>query len=637
MASLEDYANWLVKNKSKVGTDDFNRVAAAYQHLRNTEQAGITANEAMNDKTVRVEAQKTADRQTYSPTKGMSGTDLLRAGSGKAVADTGRGISQAFGGTSRAEVSESRKRDAPLMQTGAGVAGNIAGNVAMAAPTMMIPGPIRFWVRGAIGAGAGFMQPSTSTKETLNNIGLGFAGSAAVPALITAGRVGKSLVDPFYEGGRNQILARALRDASGGQADDAIRQLRAAAPIVPGSLPTVGEATNIPSLAATQRAAMATSPQATIQLAWRQAAQNEARIAALQGLAGTPASREAAAEARDLAAQVAYGRAKSSDAMRRSIGIEQQINEDAANIGLGSLANLPKRTEAQSAAMAIRPTKALEDLTKRPTFSRFVDDAKRLAADKGVDIGSPLTSIDGLHYIKLAIDDALQPTATNALGRNAKSSIMGMKDILVKEMDAISPVYGVAREAYQQASRPINQMAIGEELLGSVRPIDQQIMPGQFARRLSDETAQRATGFKGATLANTLEPDQMKLVNALRDDLSRSEFAKNAGRGVGSDTVQKLAYSNMIDQAGVPSFVRGFGPAGVVGNVAQRFGQVAYKDANERIAAELADLMLNPQMAAQVMESGAVNPQTQALINGLRRSGLAIGTNAPGLVNAKQE
>jgi len=87
----------------------------------------------------------------------------------------------------------------------------------------------------------------------------------------------------------------------------------------------------------------------------------------------------------------------------------------------------------------------------------------------------------------------------------------------------------------------------------------------------------------------------------------------------------------------LPVGTTGQRPAGVIGNVAQRFGQVAYKDANDRIAAELAELMMNPQLAAQVMESGAANPRLQALVNGLRRSGTAIGATTPGLVQANQQ
>jgi hypothetical protein len=577
----------------------------------------------------------------YDPTEGMSGTEKFLAGVGKAMTDVGRGVRQylpdSMGGMSNAEIAMARKLDAPLMKTGAGTAGNVAGNLAMAVPTAFIPGAATIPGGAAIGALSGALQPGVDAAERAKNVAIGGIAGAAVPALVRGYQVAKSFVEPLYEGGRNQIIGRTINEATGGQGAAVANQLRSANQIVPGSLPTAAEAAQNPGLAALQRTATATDPVAMNQLAARQAAQNDARIAVLRNLAGDEAEKEAALQARQGAAEVAYSRARNSDLMRREMAIQGQIARDAQYTGLGSLANAPVRTEAQSAAMAIRPTKALEDLAKRPSFAGFINDAKRMAANKGIDIGNPLTSIDGLHYLKLAIDDALEPTATNALGRNAKSALMDMKSTLTREMDNISPVYGASREAFQQASRPINQMAVGEELMGSVNPLTGRIMPAQFAKKLSDQTAQTATGFKGATLENTLEPAQLQSMNALRADLARANFADTAGRGVGSDTVQKMAYSNMMGQAGLPNAIRNFGPAGIVGNLAQRAGQVVYKDANERMAQELAQALLDPQKAAALLESGMVNPQTQALIQGLRRGGVALGSATPGLIKANQE
>jgi hypothetical protein len=137
-------------------------------------------------------------------------------------------------------------------------------------------------------------------------------------------------------------------------------------------------------------------------------------------------------------------------------------------------------------------------------------------------------------------------------------------------------------------------------------------------------------------MASVLEPGQNKTLQNVLSDLLRSDFANTAGRGVGSDTVQKLAYTNMLNQAGVPSALRNFGPAGIVGNVAQRAGQIAYKDANERLASQLAETMLNPQLAAQLMESATVTPQMQMLADTLRRGGVALGSSVPALANSQK-
>lgn len=115
----------------------------------------------------------------YGPTAGSSTLDNLRAGAGKAFVDLGRGAGQMVGLESRQDVAQSRAQDAPLMATTAGKVGNVVGNVAATVPAMAIPGANTVAGAGLLGAGFGFMQPSTSTGETLINTGLG-AGAGAL-------------------------------------------------------------------------------------------------------------------------------------------------------------------------------------------------------------------------------------------------------------------------------------------------------------------------------------------------------------------------------------------------------------------------------------------------------------------------
>jgi hypothetical protein len=124
-------------------------------------------------------------QETYDPTEGMSTTDKVLAGAGKAIYDIGRGAGQLVGLVDRADIEESRRLDAPLMNTGAGKVGNFVGNVAAFAPTAFIPGANTYTGAGVIGAGIGLLQPSTSTAETVTNVGAGAAG----------GVVGKRLGD----------------------------------------------------------------------------------------------------------------------------------------------------------------------------------------------------------------------------------------------------------------------------------------------------------------------------------------------------------------------------------------------------------------------------------------------------------
>lgn len=632
---------------------------------------------------------KQAERELYSPLNGMSGVDKFMAGAGKAVADTGLGLQQVGGaamdflrprksGPSRAEelrseVAESRRLDAPLMDTGAGLTGNIGGNIAMA----LLPGGAAMGagralsaaprtaalgqalsaggrailapssIPTAVGVGAlqGAIQPSTSTGETMMNAGLGGAAAGAVPAAVRGVQVGRAMLDPFSQAGQQRVIGRGIARAAGTDADAqaALQSLKGAAPLIPGSSPTAGQSAQNPGIAALERTAVATDPVAAAEMGRRLAAQNEARIGAVQEIAGTPAMRQTADEARADAAQVAYGRARSSDAMRRDLAQQQAANEYEQGIGLAVGTGLPKRTLEQSVEGAIRPSAALEKLAERPAFKGYIEAARTLAKNKGQDIGNPLESIDGLHYIKLAIDDALSGAdPTQALGRNAKAATVDMKEKLIKEMDEVSPAYGASREAFQQASRPINQMELAAQLLkspseGGAVSFRGELTPAAFSKKFIDKTAADVTNFKGATWQNTMEPDQFSTLNAVKDDLLRADFAQTAGRGVGSDTVQKLAYSNLMNSSGIPSWLAAAPRALGIGGISQRVGDVAYKSANEEMRAKLAQALLNPQDTAAMLEAGMVTPEMQRLIQGLSRGGAAIGAASPYLLNTTKE
>jgi hypothetical protein len=139
------------------------------------------------------------DIASRSPTEGMSGYQKFMAGAGKAQADMARGIGQLVGVTPQSDVDEAATRDKPLMQTGAGVAGDIAGNVAdvaipgglagdalkglgMARTGAVVGGianPTTFGGAAASGALQGALQPVTTGQSRTQNALVG-AGSGAV-------------------------------------------------------------------------------------------------------------------------------------------------------------------------------------------------------------------------------------------------------------------------------------------------------------------------------------------------------------------------------------------------------------------------------------------------------------------------
>lgn len=187
MASPEDYAAWIVANKDKQGTPEFDTVAKAYQLSRQG-------------------AKPTAQPEPdYNPTSGMTGTEKFLAGAGKGMTDLVRGVGQAaregidavtpttlstlitgktnpvadfLGLPSAKDADAVKARDRALMDTGAGLAGNITGTAATLLPTAFIPGAGTYAGAAAIGAGQGVLAPVASDESRLQNAAMGGVGGA---------------------------------------------------------------------------------------------------------------------------------------------------------------------------------------------------------------------------------------------------------------------------------------------------------------------------------------------------------------------------------------------------------------------------------------------------------------------------
>jgi hypothetical protein len=86
--------------------------------------------------------------------EGMSGTQRFLAGAGKGMTDVARGVGQLFGAGNQSAIDEARLHDAALTNSGAGMAGDIAGNVALTA----IPG---IGAQGLLARGTTALSPAS--------------------------------------------------------------------------------------------------------------------------------------------------------------------------------------------------------------------------------------------------------------------------------------------------------------------------------------------------------------------------------------------------------------------------------------------------------------------------------------------
>lgn len=164
MATLEEYANWIVKNKEKANTPEFLTVANAYQAARQeAEQQGITSNEQLSDRAVKVNAQTAADRKRFDPTIGMSAGERAAAGSGSYMTDMALGARQLVKPNSPELAQEYREKkalDRPLEQTTAGALGKASTAMIPAALTAAIPGMNTYTGAAATGATMGLLSPT---------------------------------------------------------------------------------------------------------------------------------------------------------------------------------------------------------------------------------------------------------------------------------------------------------------------------------------------------------------------------------------------------------------------------------------------------------------------------------------------
>jgi len=434
------------------------------------------------------------------------------------------------------------------------------------------------------------LTPEQFKDAKAQNIGIQSALGAAFPVvggvLKTGYNAGKSLIEPLYTGGREKIIGRALREYAGNEAEKAVTNLKAAKELVKGSMPTVGEAAGVPSLAAAQRAATAVSQEATNTMAARQVANNEARAAALNQLAGTEGERAALNLAREQSAEDLY-----------------------------------KAAFGKTMTLTPKLTKEVNELIKTPAIKDAMKQAQINAQNLGIDIKNPKGSIQGLHQTKLAIDDAIdrlkKPDMSSA-EKNKMAGLLSAKDRLVGflEKEEISPEYKLARETYAAMSKPINEMDVIQNIANkAINPLNEKIYAGKFAQNLE------------AINPAVVSPEKLNALNAIKQDLARSQFAENAGRGVGSDTIQKLAYSNMLNQINLPNLLRRRGLSETAGNLMARASDVVYGKANKESANQFAQTLLNPHEAASYMEIAKTIPKgtkmTEQAAKEIERANLA--------------
>lgn len=542
---------------------------------------------------------------------GMSTGERFMAGMGKSLSDVGRFGKRVanmvgIGNYDQAAAARDAELDKPLLDTTAGKVGKFAGDVALTA----LPGyrAAQGVTRGVQAAGAMLPRASAAINVAAPFVGATAAG-AGTGAILSpedisagagtgalagmAGEVGgrvlsaayggaKAAVEPLTQAGRERVLKRTLERFSSDPTK--VRQL-AQNPVefVPGYTPTLAEATMDPGIAQLQRGAAATSNDVASALADARGRQVAAYRSALDDLAGNDGRREFFDAARKTTADQLYGRA-------RAEGLQ-----------------MTPELEARAA-----------QLLQRPSIQSAMKQARSLAKEKGIDISNAGGSVQGLQYVKEVLDDRIG-SAVRAGNDKTAAALRDTQEQLLSFLDDASPAFGEARRTFQQMSRPINQMDVGQALRDTALPAITDINPSMArvnanayanALRNSDQVARRATGLRSATMESVMDPAQMQTVQNIGKDMSRYAQAQELARVPGSPTAQYLGAQNVLRQFMGPLGLPQSAADSMLGRVAAGLLNLPFKMTQSQTEQLLGRALTDPQTAAKIMQ--AKDPRTIA-------------------------
>lgn len=533
------------------------------------------------------------------------------------------GLNQRLGRDNAQHVADAWQEDMDaISKRPGGMGGQVLGSAMIMAPVAALPIANTVLGGGAVGALSGALTPTQEGESVAGNVLAGTIAGSAVPLAVRSGKAIRAMAfDPFTEAGRTRIAGGVLNRMARDDAQAVQGRLANAQGNTPGFIQSVAQAARNDGISAFERTMRTIEPGYFNALDKQQ---RGALVDALLSIAKTPEERAAAVALRESAVKPLYDAAKlaqvpgdqSIDLLLQRPIIKQaqdKAREIAANEGRSFL--LANGTQSQA--------KIVTD----PVFgTRTVTTPKTPAVFSG----------QSLHDLKMGIDAAMLGPENQGLAAAQKAAQGQAKSDYLAWLESKIPEYRQARTAYANMSRPIGQMDIGTELYNRFVPAlaGQENLPFKttaesYARALlrnGDDLARNATGLKNATLAGTMEPDQLALLRGIAKDAEAKAAAEAGGRGVGSDTVQKIAMSNIASEAGIPTWLSNI--ARVPGGWAKRAGDILYGNADEQVRKNLAFLLTNPQEAAAAMQAAGANPSKLGQF--LKRSTQGAALSSPG-------
>jgi len=449
------------------------------------------------------------------------------------------------------------------------VANNLAGKVASGA------------TQGAL---VGAAQPVTNPdywQGKQGQIGTGTLMGGAVPlvsgAVSRVYNAGKGVIEPIIN--PELTAARQLASQTGQEPNAMASALRNYTQYVPGSTPTTAQVLATPEAVQLEKA-LGNNPEFKTQLEHLSTTNNAARLNAINSVAGNPGELETAQAARQSTAQDLY---------KQAFG---EINPPTPWV------------KGQ-----------ITQLMKRPAMQTAIKDAKKLALNEGTPLNNS-TSIQGLHYAKMSLDDQIG-NAIQKDNKNTARALTQTKEQLLTVMNKLSPTYQTAMQTYAEMSKPVNTMEAGQSLQDQLwnKPMnsvgDPNIQYQQYSTTLAKALKNSPYG---------INPDALDTLQNIKNDLQRQTIS-NGLKSPGSDTnynqqaqgwLSRQLYGQNFSGAGastkIAGTIAGAAAGSLVGHPMWGMGAGATaavglsKVAGQRVSKAMADIMTNPENAANALE-----------------------------------
>jgi hypothetical protein len=515
-------------------------------------------------------------------------TNSFAYGGGKLAAEVAgtAGVGNAIGAPLRAmgpAGTVANRLGTALATSGATTGAPVAQGLAPAAGNMLLR------MGGGAGAGAasaGMIDPKMAGTGAV-------VGGVLPPATAFVGKMANTagaLVRPFTASGQNRIAGDVFREFATDPAA-ARAALLQAGEVVPGSAPIAATASGDAGIAALTRSMQGANPAFAADMAARQTAQNQARTAALEGIAGNTGKLDIARQARNAATGPMREEALNAAGKVPAQGILKRIDDliadpnNAGQLSQQALHQFKSRISsfAKDGAIDARALYAIRKDINDVLGGKLQGEAGNLRY-----AASQLSGVKG--FIDDAIDQASRSMPANAIGPTTRGA----------------PNWKGYLQKYADESVPINQMEKLEEVLKSIQT---GTVDSQGGAIISAAKLNNILKNQGSELGKQLSPAQLQVLRNIQADLNASQIAANVGKAGRSDTFQNFSQNQLLDSA----FGRTLGGSTAATSTLGRLLQVPYGTANKQIQERVGNALLNPQEAAQLLADPRNNSLLQAL------------------------